>query len=460
MAASSVADDILDLSPVCLDYLKATDEYKALPPAANPAYIGCYRDNEGGRDLPHLGSWGSNRVDSDGFTKDQCASYCSSEGYIYMGRQYWFECFCGDSYGRFGPRVPDDCACNDPQQIGGDRNCVYRLDPDARTVIQVRKELFHKDKTFRRCLEMFDEDGESGCHEATFLGRLTESQLEKKKSDIAACTAADVKAKVECMLRVYDEYVAKLDSEGHETLGKCLKTFSTLPASSVAIDIECNHLAMAWMRGETPAVALGGVEGIIYWFTHLPETGRGLAIKRRQLYATCREVFSKGLDPACKAMVSDPGATVESFVSAYLALSPEEKQAFQRCRLALPVEAGDKCLDTYLSAGAVAEVQLKCDGCGCCKRKVLGPVLAGAPTKDISLLKTCLEIALETPERNCLEVNLKPHFGDYQADVVTACAQGGPSPTTEAECVVDKLITKFKALQADKQAELQTKCFP
>ncbi len=88
------------------------------------SYLGCYIDNAGGgRDLPYFaGSMNLNGQSS-------CLQSCMSAGYQYAGTQYSNECWCSDSYGRYGVD-PNGCnmACagNGVEMCGGpNRNSVY-----------------------------------------------------------------------------------------------------------------------------------------------------------------------------------------------------------------------------------------------------------------------------------------------------------------------------------------------
>jgi len=90
-----------------------------------PQYLGCFDDvpdSAGTRDLPHFVGHGNVL---------ECAALC--EGYAYFGHQSTLQCWCGHSYGRFGKST--DCECDDPEDIGGGVNCVYRIadPPPART---------------------------------------------------------------------------------------------------------------------------------------------------------------------------------------------------------------------------------------------------------------------------------------------------------------------------------------
>merc|ERR1711998_673899 len=83
------------------------------PPAKKPmAFIGCFKDKSN-RDLP---------VHKKNGSKASCASQCKN--YKYFGRQYTEECWCGNSYGKYGKDT--GCKC-DASNIGGWKNCVYSV---------------------------------------------------------------------------------------------------------------------------------------------------------------------------------------------------------------------------------------------------------------------------------------------------------------------------------------------
>mmetsp|Transcript_126778 Transcript_126778/g.248492 ORF Transcript_126778/g.248492 Transcript_126778/m.248492 type:complete len:144 (-) Transcript_126778:360-791(-) len=77
-------------------------------------FVGCYDDiADGSRDLPRFAGAGS--------TLD-CAHLC--RGYAYFGRQSFNECWCGDSYGKFGRTTT--CKCDGAADFGAGTNCVYK----------------------------------------------------------------------------------------------------------------------------------------------------------------------------------------------------------------------------------------------------------------------------------------------------------------------------------------------
>jgi len=82
------------------DYLPCDYNCLVEPPAPAPApaaftYLGCFRDNEGGRDLTGTGSQnagGSTAIEN----ANNCVALCA--GFQYFGLQWVNECFCDNSY--------------------------------------------------------------------------------------------------------------------------------------------------------------------------------------------------------------------------------------------------------------------------------------------------------------------------------------------------------------------------
>ncbi|PRP84595.1 hypothetical protein PROFUN_09268 [Planoprotostelium fungivorum] len=82
-------------------------------------YVGCYKD-DGNRDL-------TGKYTENVGSVAQCASIC--QGFSYFAVQYSTQCFCGNSYGRYGQAPESDCnmKCNDGSSRCGSgwRNSVY-----------------------------------------------------------------------------------------------------------------------------------------------------------------------------------------------------------------------------------------------------------------------------------------------------------------------------------------------
>mmetsp|Transcript_73040 Transcript_73040/g.143226 ORF Transcript_73040/g.143226 Transcript_73040/m.143226 type:complete len:160 (-) Transcript_73040:105-584(-) len=82
--------------------------------------LGCYDDiADGTRDLPDFVGNGS---------VQRCAKLC--KGYKYFGHQSFNECWCGNSYGKFGKTT--GCNCDDSDDVGAGTNCVYKICADKK----------------------------------------------------------------------------------------------------------------------------------------------------------------------------------------------------------------------------------------------------------------------------------------------------------------------------------------
>jgi hypothetical protein len=89
--------------------------------------LGCFRDT-GERDLP------SAFLTSDRMTVGTCITNCAQQGFAYAGVQYGSQCFCGNSYGRYGPAENCDmrCAGNAGEFCGGFwANNIYSIRPGS-----------------------------------------------------------------------------------------------------------------------------------------------------------------------------------------------------------------------------------------------------------------------------------------------------------------------------------------
>ena len=77
------------------------------PEIDSPNYVGCYRDKGDAG-----GAWGRDLdkyfYNSNNMTITQCIEDCKALGYKYAGLQSQNQCFCGDSYGKFG-EAPGEC---------------------------------------------------------------------------------------------------------------------------------------------------------------------------------------------------------------------------------------------------------------------------------------------------------------------------------------------------------------
>jgi hypothetical protein len=91
--------------------------------------LGCFRDRGDpggtkGRDLDGI-FWSDSQM-----TTEKCVQRCESGGYKYAGTQYSSQCFCGNSYGRYGKASNCNMPCKGDanQKCGGTwANLVYQI---------------------------------------------------------------------------------------------------------------------------------------------------------------------------------------------------------------------------------------------------------------------------------------------------------------------------------------------
>ena len=96
--------------------------YAVQAPPPKPTYLGCFADMSS-RVLPYFVYASSYN------TTETCAFACAYHGYAYAGAQGRAQCFCGETYGAYGPA--SDCTLTCPgdatEMCGGNyANSVYR----------------------------------------------------------------------------------------------------------------------------------------------------------------------------------------------------------------------------------------------------------------------------------------------------------------------------------------------
>ncbi len=92
-------------------------------------YIGCFKDKGNawgveGRDLSGF------MTESEDMTVEKCIQICSEKGFKYAGLQYGIQCFCGNSYGKYGESTNCNykCSGNQSEICGGVwANSVYSV---------------------------------------------------------------------------------------------------------------------------------------------------------------------------------------------------------------------------------------------------------------------------------------------------------------------------------------------
>ena len=100
----------------------ANSVYYTTTPPPPLQYLGCFLD-KGMRDLAY------EVYDTHSSTAESCVADCSYHGYSYAGTQAANQCFCGDTYGSYGPSTSCNLACggNASETCGGYyANSVYR----------------------------------------------------------------------------------------------------------------------------------------------------------------------------------------------------------------------------------------------------------------------------------------------------------------------------------------------
>eukprot|EP00112_Aurelia_sp_Birch-Aquarium-sp1_P001270 Seg1132.1 transcript_id=Seg1132.1/GoldUCD/mRNA.D3Y31 product="Xylosyltransferase oxt" protein_id=Seg1132.1/GoldUCD/D3Y31 len=94
-----------------------------------PFYVGCYED-KASRALPVNRNAYMKLYNAEGIIV-QCTKECKSLGHPYAGVQYYFNCFCGTAYNKYGAVADENCnfQCRDysGKMCGGYyKNSVYK----------------------------------------------------------------------------------------------------------------------------------------------------------------------------------------------------------------------------------------------------------------------------------------------------------------------------------------------
>merc|ERR1712232_745401 len=94
-------------------------------PKPEPKLLGCYVDKKD-RDMPHGTTAHSARFPVG--EREQCFEKCASEGFAYAGLQWKGECWCGNSYGKYGKAEPEKCNCErGSTDFGFWHQCIYEV---------------------------------------------------------------------------------------------------------------------------------------------------------------------------------------------------------------------------------------------------------------------------------------------------------------------------------------------
>lgn len=92
-------------------------------PAGAGRYVGCYKD-AGDRDINGF------TTSNPGMTTQMCINLCREKGFSYASTQFSTHCFCGNTYGKYGPATNCNMKCggNANETCGGSwANSVYSI---------------------------------------------------------------------------------------------------------------------------------------------------------------------------------------------------------------------------------------------------------------------------------------------------------------------------------------------
>ena len=96
---------------------------------ATSQYIGCFQDSGDPQGLTDRDLSGF-MTNSKDMTIEKCIQICSEKGFKYAGLQYGIQCFCGNSYGKYGESYSCNYVCsgNQDEICGGYwANSVYSI---------------------------------------------------------------------------------------------------------------------------------------------------------------------------------------------------------------------------------------------------------------------------------------------------------------------------------------------
>ncbi len=98
-----------------------------------PNYLGCFKDKGDASNLKNLTNRDLNgtHLSKNNMTVRDCRFECGRKGFKYAGLQYSSQCYCGNSYGKYGKLKDQNCSslcCGNPTKICGGSwaNSVYK----------------------------------------------------------------------------------------------------------------------------------------------------------------------------------------------------------------------------------------------------------------------------------------------------------------------------------------------
>ena len=106
-----------------LEFVTGNDNRQYITGFKPKNYIGCFEDREQ-RDLPFQAPENDDNGDRIGYLPETCTQFCRENKYEYAGVQVGWQCFCGNSYGKYGEEPASACdrPCSDdsePSRCGG-----------------------------------------------------------------------------------------------------------------------------------------------------------------------------------------------------------------------------------------------------------------------------------------------------------------------------------------------------
>jgi hypothetical protein len=107
----------------CAGQAETESTSASVPAALSGNYVGCYTD-EKTRDLT------DEAVSAGSMSVETCVADCGKAGYAYAGVQYGKQCFCGNTYGKYGTSTSCNMTCSgdSAETCGGSyANSIYKV---------------------------------------------------------------------------------------------------------------------------------------------------------------------------------------------------------------------------------------------------------------------------------------------------------------------------------------------
>ncbi|PAA55829.1 hypothetical protein BOX15_Mlig029288g1 [Macrostomum lignano] len=192
-------------------------------------YIGCFVDKEK-RDLPVLGGSGH-------MYAGKCDRLCRNRNYRYFGLQHSKECWCGNSYGKYGARQSSECRMrcsgNRGSYCGSSwRNSIYATTkPRASTRLPLSKCSQHSVDFNGKCSRAIDGDTNQNYRKksCTHTRTATGAWWQARTSRRARITSVRIYNRQDCCANRLRNFVIKVDGQVcasyHSSSAFSVKTF-------------------------------------------------------------------------------------------------------------------------------------------------------------------------------------------------------------------------------------------